>query len=453
MIRRKKPSPKIVPSSPRWPRQDIAVAEEAGGQVGLLLWLRVRDVALWAATPPEERRGLFRAVSPEHEEWERDAAGVEALAPAIRTLAALVRYPELLTGTDAAAACSAISAWATATGKPEAALHFAEAAALADPLNARLCAEAGTACVVAASSTSSATAPQSAAADAASREADRRAQIWFDRGIKVGRWTRQWEWYIRCRIRAGMQAYELGEYRRAMRSYRGARSTAIWRGFPDLAGKAHHAMMLIECAVGTYERAEANLNAALASYPVRYQRLPHLAHDAAYMFVCWGAFHAAMELLETVYPLIDKATERVAVMGTLARAAAGIGNRTRYQDAVADVLLYAALSDVNAAAALVLAAEGALEFSDWRRSAELASYGLRIAERRREREPQLRAKIVLERAAAQKIPEYPSIEAERIHRTTLVVLGRLSKLRAPTNPDGAQTELRAELTKFTMSAR
>jgi hypothetical protein len=140
-------------------------------------------------------------------------------------------------------------------------------------------------------------------------------------------------------------------------------------------------------------------------------------------------------------------------MGTLARAAAGVGDRTRYRDAVADVLLYAALSELNAAAALVLAAEGALDFRDWTRSAELAACGLRIAERRREREPQRRAQIVLERAAAEKVPEYPAYPAERIHRTLLVVVSRLAKLRAPADPDEAQTEVRAELTKFTMSAR
>jgi tetratricopeptide (TPR) repeat protein len=340
-----------------------------------------------------------------------------------------------------------------ATGKPETALHFAEAAALADPLNARLCAEAGTACVLAAGATPAGATLESRAAEAASREAERRAEIWFDRGIRLGRWTQEWEWYIRCRIRAGMQAYELGDYRRAMRSYRGARSTATWRGFPDLAGKAHHDMMLIECAVGTYDQAEAHLNAALANYPVRYPRLPQLAHDAAYMFVCWGAFQAALDLLEVVYPLVQKPTERIAVMGTLARAAAGVGDHNRYRDAVSDVLLYAALSEINAAAALVLAAEGALDFRDWARSADLASYGLRVAEMRREREPQRRARIVLERAAAQKPPEYPSIAAARVHRARVLVLSRLARLNSTADPDEARSELRVELTKFTMSAR
>jgi hypothetical protein len=60
---------------------------------------------------------------------------------------------------------------------------------------------------------------------------------------------------------------------------------------------------------------------------------------------------------------------------------------------------------------------------------------------------------VLERAAAEKIPEYPVYPAERIHRTLIVVLSRLAKLRTPADPDEAKTEIRAELTKFTMSAR
>jgi hypothetical protein len=429
---------------------DADVASEIGGTVGLVLWLRLRDVVLWARVPEAERKDLFGPIALEHQEWELEAASIDALTTAVRTLSALARYPELVRGADVADACSAVSAWAMATEKRETALHFAEAAALADPLNARLCAEAGSACVLAAAAT-----PSNGDVDARVRsaDADRRAAIWFERGLRIGRWTEQWEWYIRCRIRAGMHAYELGDFRRAERAYRGAHSTAVWRGFPDLAGKAHHDMMLIECAVGTYDRAESHLYGALSNYPVHYQRLPHLAHDAAYMFVCWGAFKPALELLDAVYPLIEKPTERIAVLGTIARAAAGVHDRSRHRDAVADVLLYAALCEINAAAALVLAAEGALDFQDWSRSTELASYGLRLAEKRSEREPQRRAQRVLAYAADRKGPEYPVIQAERIQRTKVMVLDRLSKFRAPTGTDEARATLRSELTKFTMSAR
>lgn len=450
MARRKTIRRKILPPAPVAPRTDSEVATEAGGALGLILWLRLRDVVLWARVPQAERKELFGPVAPEHEQWEQAAAGLDALATAVRTLSALARYPELVKGADVANACSTISSWAISTGKRETGLQFAEAAALADPLNARLCAEAGSACVWAAAATA---VDGDQDARERSADADRRAEIWFERGLRIGRWTEQWEWYIRCRIRAGMHAYEQGDFRRARRAYRGAHSTAVWRGFPDLAGKAHHDMMLIECAVGTYERAESHLYGALSNYPVHYQRLPHLAHDAAYMFVCWGAFQPALELLDAVHPLIEKPTERIAVMGTIARAAAGVRDRSRHRDAVADVLLYAALCEINAAAALVLAAEGALDFQDWSRSAELAAYGLRVAGKRCEREPQRRAQRVLAYAAEREIPEYPSVPPERIQRTKMMVLGRLSKFRAPVDHDEARTPVRSELTKFTMSAR
>lgn len=450
MTPRKKTVRRLLPPPPRAPRPDWeVVAELSGGPVGLLLWMRLRDVSVWSGVSPAERIGLFGPVCPEHEDWERQAAGIEAIAQSVRVLSALARYPDIVKEAEIGRACATVSGWAMATDKRETALQFAEAAAIADPYNAMLCAEAGAACVWAAASTPRDADPP---ARAAAADADRRAEIWFDRGIKVGRWREQWEWYIRCRIRAGMHSYELGNYPRAQRSYEGAHSTAIWRGFPDLAGKADHDMMLIECAVGTYARAEKHLFGALSNYPVRYQRLPQLAHDAAYMFVCWGAFKAALEILDVVSPLIEKPTERIAVMGTISRAAAGIGDRIRHRDAVADVLLYAALSEINAAAALVLAAEGALDFQDWSRSVELAAVGLRIAEKRYEREPQRRAKRVLEHAQREEIPEYPTIPSERILRTKLVVLERLQKFRAPAEIDGAR-EVRAELTKFTMSAR
>lgn len=440
-----------MPPPPQHVRADSLVAEEVGGVLGFFLWLRLRDVGLWSVSPENERIGLFHPVGDDQEAWEREASVVDALAPALRTLSALVRYPELVKAADVAAACSSVSAWAGATGYRETALQFAEAAALADPSSAQLCAEAGTACVLAAASASKEGEESSGSSE--SFDADRRAEIWFDRGLKVGRRLGQWEWYIRCHIRAGMQAYELGDYRKARRSFRGAQATANWRGFPDLAGKSNHAMMLIECAVGSYERAEMHLYSALSSYPVRFQRLPHLAHDAAYMFVRAGAFHAALEILDVVYPLIDKPTERIAVMGTLARAAAGVGERARYRDALADVLLYAAISEINAAGALVLAAQGALDFRDWDRSVELASYCLRVAQRRSEREPGRLAEQVIAHARAKTVPEYPAIDAMRVHRTKAMVLDRLARFRASEDAPEAGNRVRSELTKFTMTGR
>jgi hypothetical protein len=109
---------------------DADVATEVGGAVGLMLWLRLRDVVLWARVPEGERKDLFGPVAPEHEEWEVEAASVDALTTAVRTLSALARYPELVRGVDVAIACSEISTWAMATEKRETSLHFAEAAAL-----------------------------------------------------------------------------------------------------------------------------------------------------------------------------------------------------------------------------------------------------------------------------------------------------------------------------------
>lgn len=449
MTRRTKSQRRIYPAPPSTPRPDAEVAAESGGPLGILLWTRLGDVTVWAGVEAHDRGGLFGQISPAIEEWERLATETEIIAPAVRTLSALARYPDLVREAEVSRACATISAWALATEKRETAVQFAEAAALADPHNAMLCAEAGTACVWAAAST-----PTNAehADRVAAADADRRAEIWFERGVRIGRRKGQWEWYIRCLIRAGMQAYERGEFVRARRAYRSAHSTAMWRGFPDLAGKAHHDMMLIECAVGSYERAEFHLYGALSNYPRRYQRLPHLAHDAAFMFVCWGADHAALEILDAVFPLIEKPTERIAVLGTMALATAGVGDRVRHRDAVADVLLYAALSEVNAAGALVLAAEGALKFRDWNRSAELAAYSLRIAANRCEREPQRRANRVLDLARKQVTLDYPAAPSERVRRTKGFVLDKLQNCRAPADPGETRT-VRAELTKFTMSAR
>ena len=154
MTPRKKPVRRLLPPPPRAPRPDWeVVAELSGGPVGLLLWMRLRDVSVWSGVSPAERIGLFGPVCPEHEDWERQAAGIEAIAQSVRVLSALARYPDIVKEAEIGRACATISGWAMATDKRETALQFAEAAAIADPYNAMLCAEAGAACVWAAAST------------------------------------------------------------------------------------------------------------------------------------------------------------------------------------------------------------------------------------------------------------------------------------------------------------
>jgi tetratricopeptide (TPR) repeat protein len=297
---------------------------------------------------------------------------------------------------------------------PETALHYAEAAALANPMRAEAAALAGSACV--------------------QRGETQRAAVWLARAVRIARRTQDWVWYARSQIRFGRLLYEQGDLGRARRCYERAHRKAVWSGHYECAAKAHHDMLLIECSGGTYRSAEAHALSALELYPMRSHRLPHLAQDFAYLLTCHGAYTDALEVLDAALPLLTRPDERIAAYATTAKASAGATQSDRHLAASEDVLLLASLSDVNAAGALMLAAEGAHILSDWERADFLATASIHIAKRRQEREPLERARKVLD-AATRRIPPDPVFRAappERVNGAKAAFLMRLKKLRVPT---------------------
>lgn len=435
--KRRKPDPlrPLFPPCPNWPRDEVVLAYEGEWFFQLLLWQRARDVALWARTIPDDRAGLFTTPAPEWQAtMEAAAAQVDAIRVPLRVLAAMVRYPEVMKEADICAASLAVSEWAAGNHLSETALRFAEAAGNAHPLNARAAAHAGQL--------------------AAQQAADDRAEVWYERGIRVGRRTEDWEWYIRSNLRMGILRYEQGDFRAARRCYGRARERALWAGLLPFAGKAHHDMLLIEIAVGTFATGERHARRALEYYPVHYERLPHLSQDFALLLTTHRCDADALRVLDLALPAITLPAERIAVLGTLAKAAAGVGNRAQYLAAAEDVRLLASVSELNAAGALAIAAEGALALRDWRRAEELASRGLDIATRRREREPRRRADLVLRAAAARTVPSPPTPPShERVAETTDLFVARLSGLGTQTTDAGAHSSGRAELTKFSIAGR
>jgi len=400
-----------------------------------LLWLRARDIRLWAVAEAENRRGLFGSAVPAWLVEEEEAAAREsALAMSIRVIAAMARYPEVVHERDVRTACMTISEWADNNHLPNTALQYAEAAALVDRLSAHAAAHAGQVC--------------------AQNGLDHRAEVWYERGIKIGRRTEDWEWYVRSNIRMGILRYEQGDFRAAIRCYQRARTQAIWAGLPAFAGKAHHDMLLIAIAVRSFSRGDRHARSALEFYPVHYERLPQLAHDYAVLLTTFGCDAEALRLLDLCLPHIERPCERIAVLGTIAKAAAGVGDIDQHLAAIQDVQLLAAMSDLNAAGAFALAAEGAAALDAFDRALRLASRGMEIATRRREREPQRRAAVVLRSIARRRgLPTPPRPDPARVAETVAMFVGRLADLGAQTTDAGAHSRGRGELTKFTIAGR
>ena len=426
MQKRKRRRPTVAPMfppAPNWPRDETALLTETDPPLSLLLWQRARDVRLWAVAGDGGRGGLFAGQESVESDLEVGEGVADGLSAPLRTLRALVRFPELVTAADLRTACLAVSEWAEGEHMPETALHFAEAAALADPTSAHAAAVAGSACTALA--------------------ADQRAEVWLTRAIRTARRMRDWEWYIRAHLRMGMLAYELGHLTRARRAFHRAQWAAVWAGYKMYAAKAHHDLLLVECSCGTYEVGERHARLALELHPARFPRLPYLAHDVAYLLTCHGAYSDALDLLDATLPHLVRPWERAAVLGTVAKAAAGAGYRERHAEAIADLLLLESTADSYAAAALVLAAEGAALLGEAERARRLAARALELAERRREREAQRRARRVLDGERDQ--PRVPPVARTAALRALFV--DRLRELRA--SGDGAGVDLQ----QFTMSGR
>lgn len=421
----------VFPPAPAWPRPSFPMLIETEAEVATLLWTFVADVRLWSAEHPDSREGLFVRPSVRMRRQVADAVQeYPVLRWPLRTLEALVSAPAAARQSDVSTACSRILAWAEAHHMVETSVQFAEAAALAAPRDAQLAAIAGTACA--------------RVADGA------RAEIWFRRATRLGRRNRDYEWYIRGYIRHANLTYEAGDYVRAHRYYEKALRVATWRGRPDFAGQSAHGMLTIAIHTATYAMAEELALAALELYPANNERLPHLAHDIAFLLVRHSWHAQALRILDIVLPMLGKPHERVVGMGSVARAAAGVGNRERFTQAASEVELLAEISDEGAAMALVHVAEGLATWADWDAAERLAGRAVEIASRRGERDTERQAHATLSRIMARRAPlPAPGTSAERVEATVAVVLARLQNQFEPAQRPGAPAIVNSELPVLT----
>ncbi|HEX8394244.1 MAG TPA: hypothetical protein VF665_18010 [Longimicrobium sp.] len=107
---------------------------ESNGDLGLVLWRTVRDVALWAATPPESRDQLFAVGSDALRLARLTAAGLpDAIARPVDTLNSMLMLGGNADADTVMICCLEIAAWARTSARPHTALAFAQAGALASP--------------------------------------------------------------------------------------------------------------------------------------------------------------------------------------------------------------------------------------------------------------------------------------------------------------------------------
>lgn len=365
------------------PFEGFQVLDETRSELGVLLWQSLRDVDLWAATPPDARPDLFTPNALGIRRL-RIAAELAADSP-IRLL--LEGISEVLSpspgagDTQLSELCESVSRWASDMEWPRTALAFAQRSALAAPEMAG---------------------PAYLVALVARRTADyRRSETWFRRSLALARRNQDWKYYGLAHMGLANLHMQRGDApsarSRLLRALRAARRYGVWSVRPFAL---HDLFCIAATASGTDgEQAEAYARAAYRGYGRRHPRLPALAHDVAWFWMLRHDFERALPVFRAVLRHVPRPTERMVVLSNVARAAAGAGDLHGFEAAWKDVwrLRETRTDGERVAEAMVNLAHGALAAGDLTRLEMAASHAIRVATLRDEAQHRMAGEDLLAR--------------------------------------------------------
>jgi tetratricopeptide (TPR) repeat protein len=403
----------LPPPPLNWLRE-LTALEAAGDELGIAFWRVLRKVHDWAQTPAEYRAGLFEIDKRAAQKRLGDVCSqAPSLVEAFGTFARLIRPPEQVEARQVAEACHQAREWAEEQSMLEAAMLFAEAAALAEPEVPGHANTAGRLCRRAAY--------------------DERSTTWYHRGFGLAVRTRERTETIRALLGYGGLMYHLGRHTDARRYYERAVRVAVHTGRHRQAAEAKHDMVLIAAEAGTYQEGERHARQALQYYPVHHPRIPYLVHDVAFLFIRNRLYSFALPLLRSVRQQISLPGEQALVLSSLARAAAGAGQISLFREAADEVLSLVESFGEHAAAALWNVAEGAWSCADWERAERLAQKAVEIARTRKESEPERGASALLVRVAIRELsqPEAEPPLGNRIEQLSRGCLAKLNRWKVP----------------------
>lgn len=361
------------------PLEGGTVLQEYPTEVGVLLWQALRDVVLWAQTPPAERSELFTAKARERRLAAIAAASADpALESHLRLLAELTASSGSVREEVLSAASRSVSDWAEAQGKMGTALAFAQNAALASP------GEAGAALNV---------------GRLARELVDyARAEIWYRRTIGLARQARDWRTYTLAFIGLGNMAVRRGNYPAGRRFRIRALRSARRGGLRRLQAVVLHDLFALEVECGNPAAAEAYARRAFQHYRGRGDRLQALANDVANLWLSTGNFGRALRVLVPLAALPQPEEDRLFVLASLARAAGGVGEADRFDAAATGVsrMIEARQFPAREARALLDVAYGAAALQQWELAQELGTRAWSVAAERRESKVEFLASALLD---------------------------------------------------------
>lgn len=358
----------------------IGILDEVAGDLGVLLWRSVRNVTLWAATPPASRGALFAGGAADVRE--ADLARVQVDPEIVAPLSVMVRLLESPPAMEVGRlvnACRRISVWAEQRGALATALEFMQAAALSAPQVAALAYAVGR---------------------LARRRAEYdRAESWFGRAIVQARRSGDWRTYALGYSGLGNLNVQKGNFPTAKRAHSRCLRAALRHELHDLQGSAYHDLFVTEIETGAGSSADAFAEQAFRAYGEENPRVPRLAYDVAYHWMLEGFFADSLRLAQALQRHFEAPAEQALVLGLVARSAGGAGDRRAFDRARLAVDGLSGAGDA-AARALLGIAYGAASLREWEMAQAYATRALHLATERREGRVVMAAEAALESVSA-----------------------------------------------------
>jgi tetratricopeptide (TPR) repeat protein len=304
--------PPAVTREPGETLEGMHVLGEFPGEPAHALWTALRDVTLWANTPPERRAALF---SPGAEARRRASAAETRLDPVLEaplaTLSTVASHAGQASAAVVSLACLEVSRWARARGGMGTAVSFAQAAAMASP-------------------------DDPAPALAAGRVAlewgrPARAETWLRRTMGLARRAREWESYGEACVSLGEIHLASERMEPAAKFYWLASRVARRQRLRFVRAEAMHGLLRVSLATGQLDEAEPLARAAQRAYGRSHARVPDLLHDVTELLVRRGEFERVMPLLRRQLAAPLSPGMRMACLALLARAAASLGDAPAYE--------------------------------------------------------------------------------------------------------------------------
>jgi tetratricopeptide (TPR) repeat protein len=349
----------LLPAPPplTWQEQ-AATLDGAAERLSPVFWTSLRSVQLWMETRPETRAALFMECSPASRERFGAAMVAEpGIAGAFQVFVSVLDAPMVVGTDEIAAACDDVRAWAEERGHMRLAALFAEWAAYADPESAARANHAGRLCRRTAQT--------------------HRAEVWYDRALKLGIRSREPDQQLRAQLGYGNLLRTLGRFEEARSVLIRAARRAGRYNRKRVAAEAHHDLLVLEAQSSTVEAAEAHLSAALALYPYKHPRLPVLVHDWGGMLLLHHYYSAARSVLEQVCALehTDRHLEALS-LSNLAVAYSATANREGFIDAQSTALQLGTSYDEFLPGILLNIALGWRACADWDAASSYAKRAL-----------------------------------------------------------------------------